>query len=275
MKNISQNEWFSLSMKLTQIDSINFFYKNFYDYIIGTNETDLELVIYFNKKNKSLIENAIKTKNKLEFSIKEIKYENWHTNHEKYFKPIKINDELIIIPDWYEIDNQKRDYIKITPGMAFGTGAHETTQLVITNMIKHIKIGHSVLDLGSGSGILSIAALKYGASHVSCIEYDHDCKENFLNNMKLNHINANYSLSFDDVLSIDNYNHDLILANINKNILIDLLPRIKNLKTNTPIIILSGLLISDSDEMVSLIKELGFSIIEKEEKGEWICIVIN
>ena len=273
MKNISQKKWFSISMKLNHKENINFLYHNFYDYMIGTNQTDTELIFYFDKESSAFIQNAIR--NKTDFVIKEINYENWHSNYEKYYKPIQVNEKLMIVPDWHQINNQKKDYIKISPGMAFGTGSHETTQLVITNMIKHIKIDHSVLDLGSGSGILSIAALKYGASHVSCIEYDHDCKENFLNNMKLNHINTNYSLSFDDVLTIDNYNHDLILANINKNILIDLLPRIKKLTTNTPIIILSGLLISDADEMVSLIQELDFSIIEKEEKGEWICIVIN
>ena len=273
MKNISQKEWFSISMKLTHKENINFLYHNFYDYMIGKNETYTELIFYFDKQNRTFIQNAII--NKSEFVIEDINYENWHSNYEKYFKPIQVNEKLMIVPDWHEINNKKRDYIKIIPGMAFGTGAHETTQLVITNMIKHIKTGQSVLDLGSGSGILSIAALKYGASHVSCIEYDHDCKENFLNNMKLNHINANYSLSFDDALSIDNYNYDLILANINKNILIDLLPRIKKLEINKPIIILSGLLISDKEEMGSLIKELGFSIIDKEEKGEWICIVIN
>ena len=273
MKNISQQEWFSISMKLTHKENINFVYNNFYDHMIGTNETDKELIFYFDKQNRILVENAII--NKSDFIIQEINYENWHTSYEKYFKPITINSQLMIIPDWHEINNNEIDYIKIIPGMAFGTGSHETTQLVITNMIKHIKIGQSVLDLGSGSGILGIAALKYGASHVSCVEYDDDCKENFLNNMELNNIKEKYSLSFIDALSIQDYNYDLILANINKNILLDLLPRIKKFRKNKPTIILSGLLISDRDEMINLIQELEFSIINQEEKGEWICIVIN
>ena len=85
----------------------------------------------------------------------------------------------MIVPDWYDTTNERMDCIKIIPGMAFGTGNHETTQLIISNIIKNIKDNSRVLDLGSGSGILSIAALKYGASHVTAMEYDRDCEENF------------------------------------------------------------------------------------------------
>ena len=84
--------------------------------------------------------------------------------------------------------------------MAFGTGHHETTRLIIESLLKNIRPGDKILDLGAGSGILSIAALKYGASFVKAIEYDRDCEENFIENMNLNNLQSNYSLVIDDVL---------------------------------------------------------------------------
>ena len=138
-----------------------------------------------------------------------------------------------------------------------------------------MKKNQTVLDLGSGSGILSIAALKQGASKVVAIEHDYDCEENFLNNMELNNITENYKLSFIDVLSMEDYNYDFILANINKNIILSLLPRIKKLNKNQSTIILSGLLIIDRDEIIHLIHKLSFTIIEEVQKGEWICIIIK
>ena len=278
MKNVSQKKWFSLSMKLTEKKDINFSYNNFYHYMIGSNETDKELIFYFDAKNKKLIQNIINNKRtqlESDFLINDIEYENWHSSYKDYFKPIKIDEKLMIVPDWHDTINQRMDYIKIIPGMAFGTGNHETTQLILLNIIKYIKVNSRVLDLGSGSGILSIAALKYGALHATAIEHDRDCEENFFSNMKLNHITDKYSLSFTDVLSIQDYNYDFILANINKNIILELLPRIQKYRENKSTIILSGLLISDRDDVIALIIALEFSILEENQLGEWICITIN
>ena len=265
-------------MKLTEKRDINFSYTNFYHYMIGSNETEKELVFYFDAKNKKLIQNIIsnnKNQLKSDFLINDIEYDNWHSSYEDYFKPINIDKKLMIVPDWYNTINEKMDYIKIIPGMAFGTGNHETTQLIISNIIKYIKDNSRVLDLGSGSGILSIAALKYGASHVTAIEYDRDCEENFFSNMKLNHIADKYSLSFTDVLSIKDYNYDFILANINKNVILELLPRIKKYRKNKSIIILSGLLTTDRDDVLDLITAFNFSILEENQLGECICITIS
>ena len=178
-------------MKLTEKKDINFSYNNFYHHMIGSNETDKELIFYFDAKNKKLIQNIINNKRtqlESDFLINDIEYENWHSSYKDYFKPIKIDEKLMIVPDWHDTINQRMDYIKIIPGMAFGTGNHETTQLILLNIIKYIKVNSRVLDLGSGSGILSIAALKYGALHATAIEHDRDCEENFYSNMKLNHI---------------------------------------------------------------------------------------
>ena len=271
MNNFSTKKWISVSIELNKQDDINFLYSNFCNDIIGTFENNGELIFYFNSKIKDKINDIQNNK----FIIDDIKYDNWHKGFEQYFKPVKIDDQITIIPDWHSEEIDSIDCIRIKPGMAFGTGTHETTQLILSQLKKYINKDNRILDLGSGSGILAIGAFKYGASFVTCYEYDKDCKENFFENMKLNNISDNYKLSFDNVLSIENFNYDCILANINKNVIIDLLPNIKKHRLNKCRIILSGLLISDKKEVIRLINKLKFKLIGSIVKGEWICLIIE
>jgi len=276
VKNISNKEWLSLTVNLNKEYNIDSLYQHFYNYIIGTTEKDSKLIFYFEKDNQHIINKLIT--NQLEsykLKIKNIKYENWHNTYEEYFKPININNNLMIVPEWYKIQDNSMEYIRIIPGMAFGTGTHETTQLIISNLENYIYKGCTVLDLGSGSGILSIAALKYGASEITAVEYDRDCKDNFLENFQLNNISNNYTLLFKDVLSFKNYSYDFIIANINKNIILELLPRIKKYRTNQSKIILSGLLVNDRNDVINVIKKLKFNLLEEFIKGEWICFIID
>ena len=276
MKSISNKEWFSVRVDLNKEFNLATLYQYFYDYIIGTTEKDNKLIFYFEKDNQRVIKNLIINKfESYKLKMKNIKYENWHNTYKEYFKPIHINKNLMIIPEWHKAQNDSIEYIKIIPGMAFGTGTHETTQLVISNLANYIYKGCTVLDLGAGSGILSIAAFKYGASEITAVEYDKDCKDNFLENFQLNNISNNYTLLFQDVLSFKDYNYDFILANINKNIILELLPRIKKYKTNKSKIILSGLLIDDRNDVINLIEKLKFNLLEEFIKGEWICFIID
>ena len=271
MKNISQKKWISLSLDLEQKNDIDFLYHKFHNDIIGTHENDNSLTFYFDYKLK----NIINTLNNNQLNINIIKYDNWHTKFEKYFNPIVIDKQISIVPSWFKIKKDNIEYIRIKPGMAFGTGTHETTQLIISQLKHYIHKEDNVLDLGSGSGILAIAAFKYGASSVVCYEYDKDCETNFFENMALNNISNNYQLLFDDVLSIQNFDYNCILANINKNVILDLLPNVKKFRSKSCKIILSGLLISDKEEVINLISTLKFNLIEIINKGEWICIVID
>lgn len=277
MKNVSKKSWFSLSIELNSSHNLDFLYSQFYNDMVGATENQNEFIFYFECDKKKNIYSILN--NKLmdyKFKMEDIKYQNWHTSYEKYFKPIKVNENLMVVPDWYKINNtDNMDYIRIIPGMAFGTGHHETTQLIIQSLVDNISINDSVLDLGSGSGILSIAALKFGASEVMAIEYDEDCKDNFYENMALNSINTKYTLSIEDVLLYKDYNYDLIIANINKNVIIDLLPNIKKFQKKKFKIILSGLLVDDQEDIIQIISRLDFKIIEQTQMGEWICILLN
>tara|TARA_X000001036_G_C20561390_1_gene758623 strand:- start:73 stop:894 length:822 start_codon:yes stop_codon:yes gene_type:complete len=197
--------------------------------------------------------------------------ENWHLAWQDNFKPVIVNKKLAIIPHWQEKSN-KKNVIKIKPGMAFGTGHHETTWLVLNKMMRYIKSDTTILDCGAGSGILSIAAKKLGAKKIDSVEFDLECRSNFFENLEINGIKEGVNYHHSDILSWKFFNYDLILANINKNILKQLIPR---LEASDSLIILSGLLHSDCSFMEDLIIESGFQILNITKKGEWACLVIK
>lgn len=271
---IIDKKWFSIS---TNINLHNQEFITYcYPYLLGTYDENKKRNYYFNKENFNEIISIIDQINiKSDVLIKDIEYGNWHKSYEKYFMPIEIKDELVIIPKWHKMKNQSLKTIKILPGMAFGTGNHETTQLIISSIIKNIYKGDRVLDLGAGSGILSIAALMYKAASVLSIENDIDCEQNFYQNLELNNISKNCNFLIKDVLSVQDYNYDVILANINTDVIKKLLPNIKKFRKNKSKIILSGLLISDSSSIITLLDSLNFNILETSQKGEWVCLVID
>jgi len=230
--------------------------------------------LYFNKglrekMNRILNEFAINEIEEWQWEIQS--HEEWHLTWKENFQPIIIDEKLAIIPHWQE--NSKEDLvIKIKPGMAFGTGHHETTWLMLKQMLSYIQEGMSVLDLGTGSGILSITAKIMGATKVDAIEIDSVCETNFYENLKLNKIKEGINFYREDILNWGKWDYDLVLGNINRNIIEKLIPKLLNVKGK---ILLSGLLISDFDLIKTLGRKYKFQLNGKLIKGEWICIIIS
>ena len=227
--------------------------------------------LYFNCGSKEKIEikldRLINSQSK-NWIWKKQKSENWHLAWQDHFKPIVISKKLKIIPYWYE--NQSSGFvIKIKPGMAFGTGHHETTWLMLNQMMKEIKEGMKVLDLGTGSGILAITAKKIGAKTVDAVDNDLECKSNFFENMKLNKIITGVNFFHKDALIWDTLDYDLIIANINQKIIEQLVPKFQS--TNARII-LSGILAKNSSTIEKLLYEINFIISDYIIKGDWLCI---
>ena len=154
--------------------------------------------------------------------------------------------------------------------MAFGTGHHETTEMMIKAMLKFHKKNMSVLDVGTGSGILSILAYKLKSKIILAVDNDPEIRDNFNKNIKLNDTKA--KLKIKNCLKMNEDNYDLVLANINKSVLLQFLSKIKN---NNSIIILSGFLKNDFDEMKNIILKGGCNIIKTYNKREWLCFVIK
>ena len=227
--------------------------------------------LYFNGGNKDDIELWLQNINAdVNFNWKWNKQlkEDWHLAWQDNFTPVIIEKKLAIIPHWQK-DISADIVIKIKPGMAFGTGHHETTWLMLNQILKHIKPGMSILDLGAGSGILSIVAIKLDAEKVDAVEFDSDCESNFNENLQLNHIEKNIHYYNNDVLDWKDFNYNIILANINYNIIEELIPKFKGTKAQ---VILSGLLEADYKYIERICIKQNFQVKEKMIKGEWICI---
>ena len=239
---------------------------------LGILNSSRKTTIYFKNINKKEIENTIQLKSNINiFKWERITKEDWSANWKPFFKKITIKNKIEIIPSW-EKSNLSGDKItiKIEPGMAFGTGHHETTEMMIKAILETHKYDMSVLDLGTGSGILSILAYKLKSKIITAVDNDLEIKNNFIKNIKLNNTKA--KLKIKNCLNLKKYNYDLVLANINKSVLIQLLPIIKN---NNSIIIISGFLKSDYDEIKKTINKIGYKIIKKYNKKEWLCFIIK
>ena len=238
---------------------------------LGCIDTEQKLSLYFEPEKKGEMDNLINSLNQLhsfafDWTTQEI--EPWHLSWKDNFNPIYIRDQMAIIPDWEEDEPNCQHVIKIKPGMAFGTGHHETTFLMLEGLLKYNVLGKSVLVLGTGSGILAIAAKSVGATQIVGVEYDSVCEENFIENLELNNV-SDIDFIQADATTWRNFNFDVVLANINRNILLDIIP---NMKTATGTIILSGLLTTDEDMMRQVCDDNGLNVKTVNTKGEWISM---
>ena len=241
---------------------------------LGTYFENRAAQLYFNGGKRDEIELCLQNiyaDFQFQWKWKKQKKEDWHLAWQDNFTPVVIEDKLAVIPHWQD-DISADLVIKIKPGMAFGTGHHETTWLMLNQILKQVKPGMSVLDLGAGSGILSIASIKLGAEKVDTVEFDIDCESNFSENLQLNQIEGNMHYYQHDVLNWKNFNYDIILANINRNVIERLIPKFRGTKAK---VILSGLLESDYEAIKHICQSQNFQVKEKMNKGEWISIQLS
>jgi len=253
--------------------------------IEGINEDDNSLIIFANElsnvtkidvesllasaKNENLIENFAV----IESNIEEI---NWNEEWEKKIEVIEVSDKIVIKPTFRDYEPKENQIvITIDPKMSFGTGEHETTKLVLQLLDKHIKNAKSVLDVGSGTGVLGIAASLLGAEHVVGIDNDEWCIENGIENIELNNVQSKVEVRLTEIDSVKDEPFDLILANINRHILIEIANSILQLSKMDGILILSGLLYTDREEILEIYSNIGFNLIDEKRLGEWIALVFN
>ena len=240
---------------------------------LGTYFENRAAQLYFNGGKRDKIELCLQNiyaDFQFQWKWKKQKKEAWHLAWQDNFTPVVIDKKLAVIPPWQN-EISADTVIKIKPGMAFGTGHHETTWLMLNQVLKHVKPGMSVLDLGTGSGILSIAAIKLDAEKVDAVELDNNCESNFNENLQLNNLDAIIPFHNHDVLVWNKFNYDIILANINRNVIERLIPKFRGTKAK---VILSGLLESDYETIEKLCHKNRRQVKEKIIKGEWICLVL-
>lgn len=197
----------------------------------------------------------------------------WKDKWKEYFKPSKITDRLVVKPTWEEYEKAEGELvIQIDPGMAFGTGTHETTTLCMTLLEKYLKDGDSVMDVGCGSGILAIAAALLGSKDILGVEIDPDAVRTAIENVELNKVDDVVTVQEGDLTKDVDKVVDVIVANLMAPLVIELSGAAADHLTEKGIYISSGILVEKRDLVADAVKEAGFEIIEILEKGEWCAI---
>lgn len=198
----------------------------------------------------------------------------WRDKWKEYFKPTKLSNNIVVKPTWCEYKPNEEDIvIEIDPGMAFGTGTHETTMLCIRMIEKYMHSGYKVLDVGSGSGILSIAAAKLGASDVLGIDIDEDAVRVSNENYELNGVSDRAKAIVGDLTVGVDYKANIVVANLLADIVMRLSKDVTRHLEEKGIFITSGILTEKSEAVEKCMIECGFEIVEKAILGEWCSIV--
>ena len=235
-------------------------------------EGDVSAKVYFNDSvEKSIIDEILQVIDPFVLSSewKKEEQKNWNEEWEKNFPPVAVDDYCYVYADFHQKESGYKHYIKIAPKMAFGTGHHETTFLMIQQM-KDLEIqDKSVLDLGCGTGILSIVAAKEKAKKVVGIDNQKSAFENAIEHMEVNEVSCDFLHG--DVSTIQKDEYDIILANINRTVLLDNAESIKNLLHPNGTLLLSGILRQDIQKLDKAYSDL--KLHEIILKGKWCCFL--
>lgn len=200
----------------------------------------------------------------------------WRDNWKEYFKPKKVGERIVVKPTWYDYDAKPGELIiELDPGMAFGTGTHETTSLCLRLMEKYMQPKDKVLDVGCGSGILSIAGALLGASQVLGVEIDPVAVDVARENISLNGAAEVAKAQYGDLTEGIDFKADVIVANLMADLVIMLSADVAKHLLPGGRYISSGILIEKRDQVAQAIKDSGFEIVEIKEDGMWCAIVAS
>ena len=204
---------------------------------------------------------------------KEMYEEDWANNWKQYYKPVKITDKIVIKPIWEDYKKQDGELIiELDPGMAFGTGTHETTRMCIKALDKYVKPNTTVFDVGCGSGILAIAAAKLGSKHVVGVDLDPVAVASSKENISFNSID-NIEVLEGNLLDVVDGKADIVVANIIAEIICVLTEDVKKALNKDGLFITSGIIHDRVDMVKEKFEECGFEVLEINKDGEWNCIV--
>lgn len=199
--------------------------------------------------------------------------EDWANNWKKYYKPTKVGEKIVVKPIWEEYDAQGEELVvELDPGMAFGTGTHETTRMCIQSLEKYVKEDSTVFDVGCGSGILAIAAAKLGSKMAVGVDLDPVAVESAKENVGYNNL-ENIQILYGNLVEVIDGKADIVVANIIAEVICILTEDVKRVLKDNGYFITSGIIHDRVDMVTKKLEETGFEVIEINKDGEWNCIV--
>ncbi len=219
----------------------------------------------------------------LSISIANIDEEDWANAWKRYYKPMNIGERLLVVPEWEEADNPDSRVVFLNnPGMTFGTGAHASTRLCMKALEETVLGGEKALDLGCGSGILSIIALLLGAKSSLAVDIDPNCEKTVRENARLNGVDdASLPVKIGDILTDDGLRacvgggYDLICANIVADVIIALAPYVRQALSAGGRFISSGVIDVRRHEVEHALESAGFLILSVREEDGWVCFIVS
>ena len=207
--------------------------------------------------------------------------EDWENNWKIYYKPLEIGERLLVRPSWEQAEDTNRTVLSLDPGMAFGTGSHHTTRMCLEFLEKTVKDGDDMIDLGCGSGILSIGALLLGAKEALAVDIDPIAEKIAYENAAMNGITPdNYTVLIGDVLSdaelqekLCAKQYDVVAANIVASVIIELTKLVPRMIKPDGHYIMSGIIGERLDEVLAALDENGFEVLEVRAGDDWRAVM--
>jgi ribosomal protein L11 methyltransferase len=208
------------------------------------------------------------------FELALLPQQNWNATWEAQFEPVIINDNLRIVAPFHTLAPTNGIEIKILPKMSFGTGHHQTTHLICENMLALELQGKKVLDMGAGTGVLAILAERLGAAQIDAVEIEEWSAENILENIVLNG-STNITAIHGGAPEIPSEGYEVMLANINKNVLLDQLPIYGRVIAQDGLLMLSGFFVTDAPDLIAAAAQVGFEWVRTDARENWAVVLLK
>ena len=242
-------------------------------YIVDNRFANTKLNIIFNNLKEFQNEN---TEFMYEIYTANCNDEDWQDEWKKYFHTVNITDNIVIKPSWDEYEPESNEIvIEIDPGLAFGTGTHETTSLCVEFLEKYVKGKEKLLDIGCGSGILMLIGKKLGVKKVVGIDIDEKVRDVVLENFSKNGINDDFEVIIGNLVDDVNGKYDLVVSNILVDVLEKLLEDIEKILEKGATVIFSGILNEKEEAFVKKAENYNLKQIDRREKNNWVSLVFK
>lgn len=262
----------------------------YWDYIdeklLDNDNVETTMMAYFSEEDTDLPMKIVEIRNRVKelsqfglnlgsgtVELKDVKQEDWEEAWKQYFKPVKITEQIVVKPEWEVYEKSGNEIvIEIDPGMAFGTGTHETTSMCINQIEKNLTKDVTVLDIGCGSGILAMAAVLLGAKKAIGVDLDPVAVRVAKENVQLNGLSDKIEILHGNLTEVIKEKAEIVVANIMADIIIILLEDVREFIKEDGLFISSGIIQEKLPMVEAGLKAKNFEIIEVEKKGEWCAI---